>query len=116
LHLLDPVKILGNAGAATAFAGVTWIVARRIFGKSETGNATYCDWTFILALYLAVLSGIGAELARLADMPGAAYPVYFTHLTLVFFLLAYMPFSKFSHMLYRAAAMVFAKASGRNRK
>ncbi len=116
LHLLDPVKMLGNLGAVAAFAGVTWVVLRRIFGKGETGSATYYDWTFILALYLTILTGIGSELARLADMPGMAYTVYFMHLTLIFFLLAYMPFSKFSHMMYRAAAMVFSVAAGRNRQ
>lgn len=115
LALLDPVKILGNAGAVASFIGVTWVTLRRMFSGKETGNATWYDWSFILALYLVILSGICAELARLAQVPHIAYPVYFAHLTLVFYLLAYMPFSKFAHMLYRGAAMVFSNASGRNR-
>jgi quinone-modifying oxidoreductase subunit QmoC len=108
LALHDPVKLLGNFGAVFAFVGCTWIIAKRTV--SDEGS-TYYDWTFALALYFTVITGIFSEILRLAETPGPAYPVYFTHLTLVFFLIAYMPFSKFAHMLYRATAMVYSIAA-----
>ncbi len=113
LALGDPVKLLGNAGALAAFAGVSYIIARRLAAPKETGNATYQDWTFILILYAAIITGILAESARLANIPAAAYPVYFTHLVFVFFLIAYLPFSKFAHMLYRTAAMIYAASNSK---
>ncbi len=113
LALGDPVKLLGNAGAVTAFAGVSYIIARRLAAPDETGKASYQDWTFILTLYAAIITGILAESARLAGIPAAAYPIYFTHLVLVFFLIAYLPFSKFAHMPYRAAAMVYARSNSK---
>ncbi|MBI5636507.1 MAG: quinone-interacting membrane-bound oxidoreductase complex subunit QmoC [Nitrospinae bacterium] len=113
LALGDPVKLLGNAGALAAFAGVSYIIARRLAAPEETGKASYRDWAFILTLYAAVITGILAESARLADIPAAAYPVYFTHLVFVFFLIAYLPFSKFAHMLYRTAAMIYAASNGK---
>ncbi len=116
LPLGNPVKLLGNAGAISAFIGVTIIVFNRLLNEEKTGKSSYYDWTFILVLYLTIITGILSELARLADMPGAAYPVYFVHLVFVFFLLAYLPFSKFAHMLYRATAMVFANAIDRKKK
>ncbi len=114
LALGDPVKLLGNAGALAAFAGVSYIIARRLAAPDETGKTSYQDWTFILTLYAAIITGILAESARLADIPAAAYPVYFTHLVFVFFLIAYLPFSKFAHMLYRTAAMIYAGSNGKN--
>ena len=59
-------------------------------------------------------TGILSELVRLADIAVLAYAIYFVHLIVVFFLFAYAPFSKMAHMLYRATAMVFAKATERD--
>jgi len=108
LDLLDPVKILGNAGAIASFIGLLWIIYRRTSAQKEAGKPTYFDWTFIIVIFLTIVTGIGAESARLAGMAVVAYSVYFTHLVLVSFLFAYMPFSKFAHILYRTTAMVFA--------
>lgn len=111
LALGDPVKLLGNIGALMAFAGASYIIARRLATPEEAGKASYRDWTFILVLYAAIITGILAESARLANIPAAAYPVYFAHLVFVFFLIAYLPFSKFAHMLYRTAAMIYAASN-----
>jgi quinone-modifying oxidoreductase subunit QmoC len=35
------------------------------------------------------------------------------HLGFIFALFAYFPFSKFSHLMYRSAAMAFARQTGR---
>jgi quinone-modifying oxidoreductase subunit QmoC len=111
LELMDPVKLLGNFGAMFAFVGCTWIIARRIASRD---NTTYYDWAFLTAVYLTIITGIFSELLRLGDEASLAYPVYFTHLSLVFYLIIYMPFSKFAHMLYRATAMVYAVATNKN--
>jgi len=113
LPLDNPVKILGNVGAFLAFFGVTLLVMRRLFAKKATGEMTFYDSSFLFNFYLVILTGIGSELLRLANIPGLAYPVYFIHLVTIFYLLAYMPFTKFSHLLYRTTAMVYARASGR---
>ena len=50
---------------------------------------------------------------RVFDLAIPAYGIYYVHLVLVFFLLAYMPYTKMGHMLFRAVAMIYARWSGR---
>ena len=64
-------------------------------------------------ILLVASTGMLTWLLRLAAIPAIAYPVYFVHLCFVFFLLWYMPYSKFAHMIYRALALVWANQTGR---
>jgi quinone-modifying oxidoreductase subunit QmoC len=111
--LTDPVKWIANASALGLLIGITLVVSYRYKNKEKAGFGGYYDWLFIIIIYLIVATGILAELFRLADISILAYPVYFVHLVVVFFLFAYAPFSKMAHMVYRATAMVFAKHSER---
>ncbi len=114
LLLLHPVKILGNLGALAAVTGVTLIVARRYGGSGEKTDGTgYYDSHFIFILYGTILTGILSELFRLADVAAVAFWTYYVHLVLVFTLLAYAPFSKFAHMIYRFVAMMYANSVDR---
>jgi quinone-modifying oxidoreductase subunit QmoC len=104
-----PLKILGNvSGIAVIIATLVFIV-RRAVDKEKAGKTTYNDWLFVIVLLLAATTGFLTQITRVADLPAVAYPTYFVHLTLVFFLLAYSPFSKFAHIFYRPAAMLFAR-------
>ncbi|MEE8484461.1 MAG: quinone-interacting membrane-bound oxidoreductase complex subunit QmoC [Nitrospinota bacterium] len=115
LALSDPVKILGNIGAVIAFIGITLIFLNRVTGDKAAGNYSYYDKNFIFAVFFTVVTGIFSEIFRLADIAAVAYTVYFTHLVFVFFLLAYLPFSKFAHMLYRTTALIYSKAAQRQK-
>jgi len=111
--LTDPLKWLANISALALIIGITLVVSNRLKNKEKAGKGSYFDWLFITVVYLVALSGILAEVFRLADIAILAYPVYFIHLVVVFFLFIYAPFSKMAHMVYRATAMVFAKSTGR---
>ncbi|MDH5677694.1 MAG: quinone-interacting membrane-bound oxidoreductase complex subunit QmoC [Nitrospinota bacterium] len=116
LALSHPVKILGNIGALLAVSGVTMIVARR-YGQDgdKTGSLVYYDSHFIFILYGTILTGIGAETLRLLGLAAPAFGIYYVHLVLVFTLLVYAPFSKFSHLMYRFVAMTYARMGKRER-
>jgi quinone-modifying oxidoreductase subunit QmoC len=111
----DPMKILGNVSAVALLFGITLVTKNRLDNAEKAGGGSYFDWLFIAVIYSIVLTGILSELLRLADIAPAAYPVYIVHLTSVFFLFAYAPFSKMAHMVYRTTAMVFARNAEREK-
>lgn len=114
--LYDPMKILGNVSGVLLLAGILQVITNRKKNADKAGNGSYYDWLFISIVFAIVATGILSEVLRLADVAVIAYPVYFVHLVVVFFLFAYAPFSKMAHMVYRMTAMVFSKYSGREDK
>lgn len=114
LSLSDPVKLLGNLSAIVSFAGCTILVLKRLGDSDVSGKTTYTDWLFLLVLYATIITGIGTELTRLSGAAHVAYPTYFIHLVLIFFLLVYSPYTKFAHAFFRVTAMLFAKRYNRD--
>ncbi len=114
--LSDPVKWIGNISALGLLAGIVLVIRNRYSNKEKSGFGGYYDWLFIWIVFAIMATGILAEVIRLADIAVLAYPVYFVHLVVVFFLFAYAPFSKMAHMVYRGTAMVFAKKYDRDVK
>jgi quinone-modifying oxidoreductase subunit QmoC len=107
-----PVKVLGNVSGTLVFLGCSVMLARRM-SSDKSGKATAFDWTFLWALFMTVITGFGSQVLRVFDLAIPAYGIYYVHLVLVFFLLAYMPYTKMGHMLFRAVAMIYARWSGR---
>jgi quinone-modifying oxidoreductase subunit QmoC len=103
-----PLKIIANLGAIAVMSGCLLAIFRRLQGGKDVGSSSYLDWNLIL-LVLAVTSlGILTEVLRLAEAGEAAYVVYFIHLVSVFYGIAYFPFSKLAHLLYRSLAVLYA--------
>jgi quinone-modifying oxidoreductase subunit QmoC len=107
LDLGHPVKILGNVSGALILGALAVFTWRRIVDGTDAGKSTYSDWLFLSVLFLTVLTGFLSEISRIADIAALAYPVYFVHLVVVFFLLVYIPYSKFAHIGYRTLAMLY---------
>ena len=104
--LWHPVKILGNvSGVAVLVACWIFLSKRREKGE-KAGKNDYTDWLFLGVLGATALTGFLCELFRLGDAATLAYPTYFVHLVLIFFLLVYLPYSKFAHLVYRSVAML----------
>jgi quinone-modifying oxidoreductase, subunit QmoC len=113
-RMTDPMKLLGNISAVSLLLGIFWVIWNRNANAEKAGKGSYYDWLFISIIAALVVSGILSELLRLANIPVLAYPVYFIHLVVIFFLFAYAPYSKMAHMVYRATALVYAKYTGRD--
>ena len=115
LPFFHPIKILGNSSFIALVLGCLLIIIQRLKNKDAVGKGHYSDWLFLLAIFTVALTGGLTQLGRNLDLdpPTLSYVFYFIHMTAVFFLLWYAPYSKFAHMFYRTLAMVFAHASGR---
>jgi quinone-modifying oxidoreductase, subunit QmoC len=112
LPFWNPIKIAGNIGFLMLFAGLSLMIYERLFNKKQAGNSSYFDWVFLWSFYLLIISGIVVELARFANWEGG-YFCYVAHLVLVWFIIIFIPYTKFAHMLYRTLAITFLKISGR---
>ncbi|HEX7344312.1 MAG TPA: hypothetical protein VF398_08610, partial [bacterium] len=114
INFPNPIKILGGLSGLAMLIGGGLMISQRLKGKAEVRSNSYNDWLFLIIISLVGLTGMGTWLLRLVEIPVIAYPVYFIHLVLVFFLLWYAPYSKFAHMFYRTLALTYAKSMGRD--
>jgi quinone-modifying oxidoreductase, subunit QmoC len=118
LPLGHPIKILGNASTIAISIGLFLVIARRSNPDKalEHGRNSYQDLLFLGVLTVVVLTGLFSEIFRLAASHTLAAASYYTHLTMVLFLLFYAPYSKFAHVVYHTAAVTWAHHVGRELK
>jgi len=107
------VKILGNIGAVCLLIGLSLLTFRRVTLNPKRSSSTFYDWYLLGVIWAVTLTGIGSELLRLANVKYLAYPMYYLHLVAVFMLFAYLPWSKLGHLVYRTAALTYARYMGR---
>jgi quinone-modifying oxidoreductase subunit QmoC len=111
-----PFKIFGVASGLALLVGGWMLISRRTTGKDQVGADGYPDRLFLYMVFLVALTGMLSWLVRLTGWAFGAYTVYFVHIVLVFFLLWYMPYSKFAHMFYRGLAIVYCRHVNRSRQ
>ncbi len=113
INLPHPVKFLGAFSGIALVVGGVLLIYRRWTNRDAVGANGYTDYLFLYVIFLTGLTGMTSWLTRLTGMPMLAYANYYLHLVCVWFLLWYMPYSKFAHMIYRTLALVHARRIGR---
>jgi quinone-modifying oxidoreductase subunit QmoC len=124
--LAHPMKWLANLGGILLIVGAgRAILTRTNAPRDGYHQSTSFDWIFVWLLLLVGISGFIVEIFRFVAEGSAgaeayasgfalpAYGFYFVHLVFVFGLLVYLPYSKFAHMWYRLAAMIYGEHTGR---
>src|SRR5439155_713986 len=106
------VTFLADVSGIAVIAAVAVFHWRRIADDRRVGKSTYSDWLFLSILGLTTLTGFCSQWLRLAGLR-LAYPMYFVHLLFIFFLLVYIPYSKFAHLIYRTLAMLHSTGPAR---
>jgi quinone-modifying oxidoreductase subunit QmoC len=108
---LNPVKWLANISGVALIVGSILMIKTRMSKPDQV--SAYKDW-LLLGLVLGLgVTGMGAQLTRLAGWAVPSYTIYFMHLILIWFTFAYLPFSKLAHLVYRTVAMTYAEYAGR---
>jgi quinone-modifying oxidoreductase subunit QmoC len=111
--ILSPIKLLAMAGTAALLYGIWNILKERQANAEKAGYGSYYDWFLIYVIFVVGATGLLSWLFRLVGIRILAYPTYFLHLTAVFMLFFYAPYTKMAHMVYRAVAMLHARMSNR---
>jgi quinone-modifying oxidoreductase subunit QmoC len=109
---LNPVKWLANIAGIALIVGTSLMIKNRRAKKDQ--SSTYFDWYLIYLAFGLGVSGMGAQLTRLAGWAFISFATYYVHLVLIFCLFAYLPFSKLAHLVYRTVAMAYNEYAGRN--
>jgi ferredoxin len=102
-----PVRLLGTVAGLLLIYGTTMALLKR-FRKADESSAhsTPSDWSFLILLWLAGMTGFALELVIYLPQPSAwSYWMLLAHLVVVFELLLLIPFTKFAHALYRTLAL-----------
>ncbi len=108
---LNPVKWLANLSGIALIVGTAIMIKARV-NKPDQKSA-YKDWFLVYLAFALGVTGMGAQLTRLAGWAEVSFAVYFLHLIAIWFLIAYLPFTKLAHLVYRTVAMAYAEYAGR---
>ena len=108
---LNPVKWLANVAGVSLVIGSLLMIRSRLAKKDQV--STYKDWWLIGWALALGLTGLLAEMTRLAGMAGSSYTIYFIHLMFVWSLFFFIPYSKLAHLAYRTTAMAYNEYIGR---
>ncbi|EPR44424.1 4Fe-4S ferredoxin, iron-sulpur binding domain-containing protein [Desulfovibrio sp. X2] len=113
LPFYNPIKLLAIVGACLFVYGLAKLTTRRMNQNTKKHGSSWYDWYLLGLIWTVGLTGIFSLLLRLANVPGLAYPMYYVHLVAVWMLIAYLPWSKLGHLVYRTAALTYARHIGR---
>jgi quinone-modifying oxidoreductase subunit QmoC len=102
LPLYNPIKI-----------GIYKLTKRRLNLDAQKHGSSYYDWYLLGVIWAIAVTGLLCVLLRWTNIAVLAYPCYYIHLISVFLLIAYLPWSKLGHLVYRTMALAYARKIGR---
>jgi hypothetical protein len=110
-----PVRLLGTVAGIALVYGTTMLIWRRYqHGDRSLRTSTEADWTFLILLELAGLTGFAIELGLyLPEPPVWGYWLFLFHVAVAMELVLLAPFIKFAHAVYRPLALFFLSLSAK---
>jgi len=108
--ILHPQRLLGYIATIGLLIGIVYFYTNRTIKNMENSRYShFTDWTFLILLFFTTLTGILLHFFRIYGLVQVTYITYLLHLmVLVPMLTIEVPFSKWSHMIYRPFSLYFA--------
>ena len=104
----NPIKLFALAVGIALLVGIILVITNRLKPKDADSTISYLDWSLIIAVLATVSTGLLTWIGRVGNLGTVAYVIYFLHLVSVFYIIAYLPYSKLAHIFYRTVAMGYA--------
>lgn len=101
----SPLKIVANVATVLLIGGTLYFLGTRIAAAARGVRSSFFDWMLAVNILAVGLTGLAAELLRVADVRAAAFPAYFIHLSLALALAVLLPYSRLAHATYRMIAI-----------
>ena len=106
--LANPIKLFALLVGIGLLVGIVLVITNRLKPKDAESTISYLDWSLIIAVLATVSTGLLTWVGRVGNLGTVAYGIYFLHLVSVFYIIAYLPYSKLAHIFYRTVAMGYA--------
>jgi len=106
--LANPIKLFALLVGIGLLVGIILAITNRLKPKDAESTISYLDWSLIIAVLATVSTGLLTWVGRVGNLGTVAYGIYFLHLVSVFYIIAYLPYSKLAHIFYRTVAMGYA--------
>jgi len=103
-----PIKLFALLVGIGLLVGIILVITNQLKPKDAESTISYLDWSLIIAVLATVSTGLLTWLGRVGNLGTVAYGIYFLHLVSVFYVIAYLPYSKLAHLFYRTVAMGYA--------
>jgi len=106
--LYYPARALGTISGLVVLYGTTVALWLRMVGKGGPSfeRSVFSDWLLLWMLWVTTATGFVVEVAvYLPQGTISGYIVFLIHMIAAFELLLLLPFTKFSHAIYRPAAL-----------
>ncbi|MGD9211823.1 MAG: hypothetical protein PVI90_13655 [Desulfobacteraceae bacterium] len=102
---LNPIKIFADLSGIALILGSSLMIMDRL--KDSSGSYLFFDWHLLGLTLILGFTGMLSEFVRLANWPGMAITIYFIHLIAAFNLIAFLPYTKLAHFVYRTVAISY---------
>jgi ferredoxin len=106
MPLWHPIRAFGTISGLLMVYGVTVLIIKRWRSTDKAhSNSTFGDWSFIIMVWLAGVTGFVVEVSLYLPPATWAYWILIVHVAISMELVLMLPFTKFAHAILRIAAL-----------